>query len=620
VAVSSVRTRDIRIWSCLCSIGMGTAIVAAVAGFGFSGGAVAAAVVGAVLLVAVNVVWPRAMLLAAAVLAFVVLYAVHADPREPIFRWVPGLFGGGLVALLAAERVDALRMQPLRGYRPPGATPWLVGGAIALLAVALGSLALGASFDLPPYGGGAELTRAGDAGDAAAVDSTLMPYVGLGDGLDSASRGVLGDEVVLRVEASAPDFWRGQSFDHWDGRRWTSSNVETTKAGTLGVHRELVEQTVRVEAAAIGVVFGAYQAVYADVPAKWSYTREVGDSLRLDRLLGSGSIYTVASLRPVVTEDVLRDRDPRAPGAGGAARMSPDPGKPASEEAAALARRVTAGSPTTLDAIRDLESWLADHTTYSTDVPQLRPGADTVDQFLFEDRKGSCVQIASSMTVMLRSLGVPARLGVGFTAGDESLFGREYTVRADDAHAWTEVWFPGVGWQAFDPTADVPLSGDYDSSLLARLGRAAERLVWVFVGIAVLVLLFALWRIARRVWAYYRLPWSTRMYRRIERVGRRRGRPRAPHETPQQYLEALGRSAVPHPEELAVVAEVITGAAYAPMGPGPAEHARAESALTTALRASPAPRPGSVRSRSRPPGPARAHGRRAPRARSRSRR
>jgi transglutaminase-like putative cysteine protease len=386
------------------------------------------------------------------------------------------------------------------------------------------------------------------------------------------------------------------------------------------VRQELVEQRVRVEAAAIGVLFGAYQAIYADVPPRWSYSRGADDSLHLDRLLGSGSEYTVASLRPVVTEDALRARDPRAPNARGEAFMPSDPGKPASARTAALARRVTAGSATTFDAIRDLESWLGDHTTYTTDVPKLRPGADTVDQFLFEDRKGSCVQIASSMTVMLRSLGVPARLGVGFTPGDESLFGGKYAVRADDAHAWTEVWFPGVGWQAFDPTADVPLSGEYDSSWFARVGRALERLAWVFVGILVVLVLVVIWRIVRRVRAYRRLPWETRTYRRIERAGRARGRPRAPNETPRQYLDALATSVIPHPLELEVVADVITDAAYAPVPPGPDELARAESALTTALRASPAPGPESVLSRSRPPGPARARGRKAPRARSRSRR
>src|SRR5207244_13258611 len=156
---------------------------------------------------------------------------------------------------------------------------------------------------------------------------------------------------------------------------------------------------------------------------------------------------------------------PRAP------RSVPAPPPPF----ARLAARITAGAPTTYDAIRALERWLATHTTYTLDIPPLPRGADAVDQFLFVDHKGFCVQIATSMTVMLRSLGVPARLGTGFAPGDESLLGGEFTVRGQDAHAWVEVWFPGLGWQAFDPTADVPLSGDYDGSFLARLVRLVGR-------------------------------------------------------------------------------------------------------------------------------------------------
>ena len=73
------------------------------------------------------------------------------------------------------------------------------------------------------------------------------------------------------------------------------------------------------------------------------------------------------------------------------------------------------------------------------------------------DKRGFCMEIASSLTVMLRSIGVPARLVTGFAPGEESLLGGEFTVRGKDAHAWVEVWFPGVGWQGFDPTASVPL-------------------------------------------------------------------------------------------------------------------------------------------------------------------
>jgi hypothetical protein len=104
--------------------------------------------------------------------------------------------------------------------------------------------------------------------------------------------------------------------------------------------------------------------------------------------------------------------------------------------------------------------WIATHTRYSLNAPVLHRGEDAVDQFLFEDQRGFCEQIASSLVVMLRAAGIPARLVVGYAPGHRNPFSGLYEVRASDAHAYTEVLFPGVGWQAFDPTADVPLAGD----------------------------------------------------------------------------------------------------------------------------------------------------------------
>ena len=96
------------------------------------------------------------------------------------------------------------------------------------------------------------------------------------------------------------------------------------------------------------------------------------------------------------------------------------------------------------------------HTSYSIDTPPLPAGADAVDTFLFDQQVGFCEQIASALVVMLRTLGVPARLGVGYASGDRNPFTGLYEVKASDAHAWTEVFFPGHGWLTFDPTANVP--------------------------------------------------------------------------------------------------------------------------------------------------------------------
>ncbi len=105
-------------------------------------------------------------------------------------------------------------------------------------------------------------------------------------------------------------------------------------------------------------------------------------------------------------------------------------------------------------------------------VEDTPPGRDTVDYFLFDSRRGYFDYHASAMVVMLRTLGVPARLGVGFVV-DETDLQREsntYIVRDRNSYAWTEVYFPGHGWVVFNPTPDRPA----DLSPQARADAAAD--------------------------------------------------------------------------------------------------------------------------------------------------
>ena len=79
-------------------------------------------------------------------------------------------------------------------------------------------------------------------------------------------------------------------------------------------------------------------------------------------------------------------------------------------------------------------------------------GADAVEDFLFTQQKGFCLHFASAMTVMLRSVGVPARLAVGYIPGDPGAEPGTYILRDKYYHAWTQVYFPGYGWIDFEPT------------------------------------------------------------------------------------------------------------------------------------------------------------------------
>ena len=438
-------------------------------------------------------------------------------------------------------------------------------------------------------------------------------YFGFSESMDTGLRGRPDDTLVMRVRSSEPDFWRGQTFDRWDGRRWSiSESTPRTITGDAPMevppapddqgtaHGPELVQTFYVERPGPNLVFGARPVSTLYFPDRRVFQLSDG-TLRAGVSLETDSAYTVVSQRPVVTEAALRVSD--TAGAtlpqGMAKRYTGVPGPPA--RVGELARRVTAGAPTTSDKAGALEAWLAANTRYSLDIPPLAEGADAVEQFLFVDRVGFCEQIGSSLVVMLRSLGIPARLAVGYTPGERNPFTGLYEVRASDAHSWAEVWFPGIGWQAFDPTASVPLSGEgglsrASSGLLSYLGRrlpdvpgwAVPVVLVAGAGATVVVTLASGWARRRRRRQRSTRSWADATLARLEALGPAYGRHRRASETAHDYVAALRRAGAD--ARLAPVGEVLTRDAFSPAPAGLAERQSVERVLedvdTTTARTS----------------------------------
>ncbi|RMF87713.1 MAG: DUF4129 domain-containing protein, partial [Nitrospinota bacterium] len=120
-----------------------------------------------------------------------------------------------------------------------------------------------------------------------------------------------------------------------------------------------------------------------------------------------------------------------------------------------LAREVTAEASTPYEKARRLAAYLRSHYRYSLSLHL--PQGDPVEYFLFVSRAGHCEYFASAMTLLLRTLGIPARYVTGFQRGEWNDFGRYFLVRQRDAHAWVEAYFPAYGWLAFDPTPSRPV-------------------------------------------------------------------------------------------------------------------------------------------------------------------
>ncbi|MBK1965892.1 transglutaminase domain-containing protein [Listeria ivanovii subsp. londoniensis] len=127
---------------------------------------------------------------------------------------------------------------------------------------------------------------------------------------------------------------------------------------------------------------------------------------------------------------------------------------------ASLANKVTKDADSIYDKTKAIENYLSKSGdfTYSTDDAKETPnGADYVDQFLFETQIGYCDNFSTSMVIMLRTLGIPARWAKGYTPGEGKKETRgdkaTYTITNNNAHSWPEVFFPGTGWVPFEPTA-----------------------------------------------------------------------------------------------------------------------------------------------------------------------
>jgi transglutaminase-like putative cysteine protease len=116
-----------------------------------------------------------------------------------------------------------------------------------------------------------------------------------------------------------------------------------------------------------------------------------------------------------------------------------------------LAAEITGTASNSYDKAVAVERHLKTHYGYTLQLPRA-PVADPLANFLFERKQGHCEYFASSMAVMLRTLRIPARVVNGFRSDEFNDLTGNYVVRAKDAHAWVEAYFPGYGWITFDPT------------------------------------------------------------------------------------------------------------------------------------------------------------------------
>jgi protein-glutamine gamma-glutamyltransferase len=419
-----------------------------------------------------------------------------------------------------------------------------VAARISLLAQAGIGGAVGVPGALAGDGGSpSQLARAGSPSDPTRIGG----YLGFANSLNTALRGTLSHTLVMLVRAQRPSYWVGETFDTWDGQNWsathaTSHSIREESPFILPLpagdppRGQLDLQTFYVEGSTADLVFHAESAAEIWFPTTRVFYSTDGTVVSPIGL-GRGAIYSVESQVTRASPADLRDapsKETLPPATEKNDLQLPNPYR----RVHALAESITASDHSTYDKVQSLIAWIGTHTRYSTNIPPLPSGADTVDEFLFGNRVGFCEQISTSLTVMLRSLGIPAREAVGYVPGSYNPITDLYEVRADDAHAWVQVWFPGFGWQDFDPTAAVPLANPSPGATTLRdLGAVVGRVPLLpvtasLVG-AALIAAAVRWRRLRP------RTWTEQIAHSAEQAGRRAGRPRRPDETLAEYATAL---------------------------------------------------------------------------------
>jgi len=260
--------------------------------------------------------------------------------------------------------------------------------------------------------------------------------------------------------------WRGAALARFDGRRWDSppgghDQDLPVEHGVLIVTKRYdrrptrpghaLQYTVHLDDIASDTLFfaGTPQTIAINVPVV-SVSRSGSFTVKTPNHTG-GLFYAVYSFLEDETAEVQATPEPLTARAREDLLQLPaiDPRIPK------LAREMTAGAVFETEKATQLEHRLRHDYGYTL---ELLPSAvaDPLANFLFERKKGHCEYFASAMAVMLRTLGIPARVVTGFQSGIYNPITHLQVVRASDAHSWVEASITGRGWTTFDPTPPDP--------------------------------------------------------------------------------------------------------------------------------------------------------------------
>jgi len=405
-----------------------------------------------------------------AVIAFLMVLAAALLTVDSLFLLAFAIFM--LVAVVCfilmemrhiSARAPVHSCQPLPGlaYRHM-ATALALASPVLVLCTLLGAAAI---FFLLPRASAGYLGAYAPGGEIS---------TGFGDSVELGRIGEIqqSGSVVMHIQIEGDEQgsfdlkWRGIALGQFDGRTWSNNRAQhplfpqgeghfvlpPPRAGYQRTAFHLISYHVLMEPVGINVFF------LAGIP------ESVEGHYRRVAIDDAGAVFDLDPEHPVNGYQAASDIE--QPAAGDLRTASgtypPDVISNYLElpvldgRIPRLAQQITASANNNYDKALALETYLRSHFGYTLQLSRTVPH-DPLANFLFERKQGHCEYFASSMAVMLRTLGIPSRVVNGFRSGEFNDLTSQYVVRASNAHSWVEAYFPPYGWVAFDPTPDASI-------------------------------------------------------------------------------------------------------------------------------------------------------------------